>query len=123
MVYNIHSPGNPITTATAIKKCAVGGVVIVKSGNYIVSYLHLQNNHLATGDIHKGDTIGYMYPEALPTSDAPHVHYQVLLNGANVPFGSSANGSTAPCTPQKILPEIATEKTVTQDGSGPFVCQ
>lgn len=117
------SCSSPIAVVAPFHYCAVGGAVIVKSGNYIVSYLHLQSSPLASGEIHKGDTIGYMYPEALPTSDAPHVHYQVLLNGANVPFGSSANGSTAPCTPQKILPEIATRKSVTQDGSGPFVCQ
>lgn len=103
--------------------CAVGGVVIVKSGNYIVSFLHLREQGLAKGTVTKGQIIGYMYDNPLPTSDTHHLHYQILLNGANVPFGANANNSGAPCTPEKIWPEIATKKTISQDGPGPFVCQ
>ena len=117
--YNCSSP---IPIVSPFKKCAVGGAVIVKNGNYLVSYLHLKKDNLATGEVKKGDKIGYMFEEQLPTSDAPHVHYQVLLNGANIPFGSSVNTEGASCSPAKILPYLpSSEMQVAQDGSGPFV--
>ena len=119
--YNCSSP---IPIVSPFKKCAVGGAVIVKNGNYLVSYLHLKKDNLATGEVKKGDKIGYMFEEQLPTSDAPHVHYQVLLNGANIPFGSSVNTEGASCSPAKILPYLpSSEMQVAQDGSGPFVCR
>ena len=122
-IYSEKNCVSPISVVSPFNYCAVGGAVIVQNGNYIVSFLHLRQTGLATGTVAKGQIIGYMYDNPLPTSDTSHLHYQVLLNVANVSFGGEANDSSAPCTPEKILPEIATRKTVTQDGSGPFTCE
>lgn len=117
---NCHST---IPVVSPFNYCAIGGAVIVKSGNYIVSYLHLRESGLAAGHVSKGQIVGYMYDTPLPTSTTAHLHYQILLNRVNVPFGSSANERTAPCSPDKVLPFLPVSNAfVIQDGTGPFVC-
>jgi murein DD-endopeptidase MepM/ murein hydrolase activator NlpD len=118
VIYSGWDNGDPTRTCQdyidpvpPLKKCAVGGAVVIKSkeGNYIVSFLHLRAGGLASGNITRGQLIGYIYDSPLPTSDQPHVHYQILLNGDNQPFG----GSGGKCSEGKLLPsEPAPNKIV-----------
>ena len=80
----------------------------------VIKHLNLQ--------INKGDIIGYIYEGEMPTSDAPHVHYQVLLNGGNVAFGSNSNSPGAPCDLYKILPDKANVGTIPQSVLGKHTC-
>lgn len=81
----------------------VGGVVYIKSGPYIVEYMHLDESvKNLSGSVNRGDPIGKVYGGTLGATSGPHVHYQVLFNNANLFFNDSTIMGT--CANGKILP-------------------
>ncbi len=113
----------PKVTATSEYTCyGFGGYVQIqdRSGRFNVVYLHLNPPSLKPGDeVIRGQEIGTIYPGYdLPNSSAPHVHYQVMQGGANVPF----TNSSGPCTQGKLLP-LPGPAIGESRAAGPFVCE
>ena len=102
---------------------AIGGYVYIKdkSGKFLVGYIHLneinESDWPAGKEVHRGDVLGTVNPDILPTTSGPHVHYQVLLGGANFPFASSVGN----CSDGKLIPvELSQDLHV---DAGPFECK
>lgn len=94
-------------------KDALGGVVYVKNGPYLVAFVHLAKDGLEElerrGYVEPGDLIGKVYAGKLPTTQSrygspEHLHYQVLLDGVNLEFakhsGSCLEGNLVPVVPR-----------------------
>lgn len=94
-----------IAIGSKFMDCAVGGVVVIQSGDYIVSFLHLASPSITAGtSVERGQQIGVTYAGqdgGIPTVDGWHVHYQVLYRGANLNYASAPIGS---CSSGAILP-------------------
>lgn len=106
---------DPATSSTGFCYPALGGVVYIQSadGKYTLAFLHLADEGRAEAKktVKRGDQIGVTYKDKIcdPTngqcaSSGPHVHYQILLNSANLnfetaPIGTCANGAILPVKP------------------------
>jgi murein DD-endopeptidase MepM/ murein hydrolase activator NlpD len=96
----------------------IGGAVYIQSGNYLVAYVHLDDNGLIAegADVVRGQTIGKIYPGPIfgpgpdgtiyYTSTGSHVHYQVLMNNVNRNFSDPS--IVGGCQDGKILPDLLT---------------
>lgn len=114
----------PNVTLTSKYTCyGLGGYVYIQdvTGRFVAAYLHLNTPTVTSGQsVERGTPIGTIYPKSdLPTATGPHVHYQVLQNGANMNFVNYLG----PCKQGKLLPtEPALEIDAQVEVAGPFDC-
>lgn len=98
------------STNPKFNNCAVGGAVIIQSGHYIISYLHLANSLKVSkgATVVRGQPLGVFYggeEGILPTTFGTnpwHVHYQILRDGVDVRFND--DGVVGKCSQGKIEP-------------------
>ena len=83
----------------------VGGVIYIKSGSYVVEYMHLDESvNGKAGHVSRGQPIGKIYMGTLGATSGPHVHYQILFNNANLFFNSQS--IIGKCSDGKFLPTL-----------------
>jgi len=80
----IYATGNGTVAAVNSSKRGLGNHIIIDHGfGYSTVYAHLSGFNIRQGQkVKRGDVIGYVGNTGL--SVAPHLHYEVKLNGVNV---------------------------------------
>ncbi|HBE41154.1 MAG TPA: peptidase M23 [Bacteroidales bacterium] len=80
----IYATGNGRITTVSSSKRGLGNHIIIEHGyGYSTVYAHLNGFKVRQGqNVKRGDVIGYVGNTGL--SIAPHLHYEVKLNGINV---------------------------------------
>ena len=80
----VYATGNGVIDAVSRSKRGYGNHIIVDHGfGYSSMYAHLDDFNVKKGQkVRRGDIIGYV--GSTGTSLAPHLHYEVKLNGENV---------------------------------------
>ena len=80
----IYVTGNGVVASVQSSKRGLGNHIIINHGyGYSTLYAHLDRFNVRAGQkIQRGDVIGYVGNTGL--SIAPHLHYEVKLNGKNV---------------------------------------
>jgi murein DD-endopeptidase MepM/ murein hydrolase activator NlpD len=81
---NIYASGDGIVASASANKRGMGNNIVIDHGfGYSSVYAHLEGFNVRQGQkVHRGDVIGYVGNTGF--SVAPHLHYEVKLNGANV---------------------------------------
>jgi murein DD-endopeptidase MepM/ murein hydrolase activator NlpD len=81
---DIYATGNGVISAVISSMRGLGNHVIIDHGfGYQTIYAHLDRFNVRKGQkVNRGDVIGFVGNTGL--SVAPHLHYEVKLNGANV---------------------------------------
>ncbi|MBW6500311.1 MAG: M23 family metallopeptidase [Bacteroidales bacterium] len=81
---DIYSTGNGVVTAVLASKRGLGNHIIIDHGfGYTSLYAHLDGFNVRRGQkVQRGDVIGFVGNTGM--SVAPHLHYEVKLNGAYV---------------------------------------
>jgi len=81
---DVYSTGDGVISAVLSSKRGLGNHIIVDHGfGYTTIYAHLDRFNVRVGQtVKRGDIIGYVGSTGLST--APHLHYEVKLNGKNV---------------------------------------
>jgi murein DD-endopeptidase MepM/ murein hydrolase activator NlpD len=81
---DIYATGNGVIEAVISSKRGLGNHIIIDHGFGLTSiYAHLENFNVRKGQkVERGDVIGFV--GSTGTSVAPHLHYEIKLNGANV---------------------------------------
>lgn len=80
----IFATGDGSVSSVASNKRGMGNCIVIDNGfGYSTVYAHLQSFNVKNGQkVHRGDVIGYVGNTGM--SVAPHLHYEVILNGQNV---------------------------------------
>lgn len=80
----IYATGNGVVSYVNSSKRGLGNHIIVNHGyGYSTIYAHLDSFNVRSGQkVERGDVIGFVGSTGL--SLAPHLHYEVKLNGRNV---------------------------------------
>lgn len=80
----VYATGNGTVKEVVSSQRGLGKHIVVDHGfGYETVYAHLDGFNVKTGQkIHRGDVIGYVGNTGM--SVAPHLHYEVKLNGVNV---------------------------------------
>lgn len=80
----VYATGNGVISAVVSSMRGLGNHVIIDHGfGYQTIYAHLDRPNVRRGQkVNRGDIIGFVGNTGL--SVAPHLHYEVKLNGANV---------------------------------------
>ena len=81
---DIYSTGNGVVAAVQSSQRGLGNNIIIDHGfGYSSIYAHLDGFNVRKGQkVQRGDVIGYVGNTG--TSIAPHLHYEIKLNGKNV---------------------------------------
>ncbi len=81
---DIYATGDGTIAAVISSKRGLGNHIIINHGfGYNSIYAHLERFNVRTGQkVKRGDVIGYV--GSTGTSVAPHLHYEIKLNGINV---------------------------------------
>lgn len=81
---DIYATGDAIVAAVISSKRGLGNHVILNHGfGYSSIYAHMERFNVRKGQkVKRGDVIGYVGNTG--TSVAPHLHYEIKLNGVNV---------------------------------------
>ena len=81
---DIYSTGNGVVGAVQSSQRGLGNHIIIDHGfGYSSIYAHLDGFNVRKGQkVQRGDVIGYVGNTG--TSIAPHLHYEIKLNGKNV---------------------------------------
>lgn len=81
---DIYSTGNGVVAAVQSSQRGLGNHIIIDHGfGYSSIYAHLDGFNIRKGQkVQRGDVIGYVGNTG--TSIAPHLHYEIKLNGKNV---------------------------------------
>lgn len=81
---DVYATGNGVIAAVVSSMRGLGNHVIIDHGfGYQTVYAHLDRFNVRKGQkVNRGDIIGFVGDTGL--SVAPHLHYEVKLNGANV---------------------------------------
>jgi murein DD-endopeptidase MepM/ murein hydrolase activator NlpD len=81
---DVYSTGNGVVSAVEYSKRGYGNHVIIDHGfGYQTLYAHLDRPNVRRGQkVSRGDIIGFVGNTGL--SLAPHLHYEVKINGQNV---------------------------------------
>jgi murein DD-endopeptidase MepM/ murein hydrolase activator NlpD len=81
---DIYASGDGVVQSVTSNKRGMGNNIVVDHGfGYLSVYAHLEGFNVRPGQkVHRGDVIGYVGNTGL--SVAPHLHYEVKLNGTNV---------------------------------------
>jgi len=80
----IYSTGDGTIESVSSGKRGMGNYIIVNHGfGYTSTYAHLESFNVRQGQkVHRGDVIGFVGNTGM--SIAPHLHYEIKLNGENV---------------------------------------
>ena len=80
----IYASGDGTVESVNSGKRGMGNYIVINQGfGYTSVYAHLDSFAVRTGQkVHRGDVIGYVGDTGL--SIAPHLHYEILLNGQHV---------------------------------------
>jgi len=80
----IYATGNGVINSVLSSKRGYGNHIIIDHGfGYSTLYAHMDRSIVRKGQkVRRGDVIGYV--GSTGTSLAPHVHYEVKINGSNV---------------------------------------
>jgi murein DD-endopeptidase MepM/ murein hydrolase activator NlpD len=80
----VYAAGDGTIEEASRSKRGMGNCIILSHGfGYSSLYAHLDNFNVRPGQkVHRGDVIGYVGNTGM--SVAPHLHYEVKLNGTNV---------------------------------------
>jgi len=80
----VYSTGNGVISTVKSARRELGNHIIVDHGfGYQTVYAHLDKFNVRVGQkVKRGDVIGYVGSTGLST--APHLHYEVLVNGKHV---------------------------------------
>ena len=80
----IYATGNGVIAYVNSSKRGLGNHIIVNHGyGYSTIYAHLDSFNVRSGQkVERGDVIGFV--GSTGTSVAPHLHYEIKLNGRNV---------------------------------------
>ena len=80
----IYASGDGTVESVNSGKRGMGNYIVINHGfGYTSVYAHLDSFAVRTGQtVHRGDVIGYVGDTGL--SIAPHLHYEILLNGQHV---------------------------------------
>lgn len=80
----IYSTGDGVISSVRSSKRGLGNHIIIDHGyGYTTTYAHMSRFNVRQGQkVKRGDIIGYVGSTGLST--APHLHYEVKLNGKNV---------------------------------------
>jgi murein DD-endopeptidase MepM/ murein hydrolase activator NlpD len=80
----IYATGNGVINSVLSSKRGYGNHIVIDHGfGYSTLYAHLDRSIVRKGQkVRRGDVIGYV--GSTGTSLAPHVHYEVKINGSNV---------------------------------------
>jgi murein DD-endopeptidase MepM/ murein hydrolase activator NlpD len=81
---DIYASGDGEITSVESNKRGMGNCIIIDHGfGYSSVYAHLEGFNVKPGQkVHRGDVIGYVGNTGM--SVAPHLHYEIKLNGVNV---------------------------------------
>ncbi len=81
---DIYATGNGVVEAVLSSKRGLGNHVIINHGFGLKSiYAHMESFNVKNGQkVERGDVIGYVGSTGF--SVAPHLHYEIKLNGKNV---------------------------------------
>jgi murein DD-endopeptidase MepM/ murein hydrolase activator NlpD len=93
---DIYATGNGTVEAVTVSARGLGKHIIIDHGfGYVSVYAHLDNFNVRRGQkVSRGDIIGFVGNTG--TSVAPHLHYEIKLNGRNVdPVNYYVNDLTA----------------------------
>jgi murein DD-endopeptidase MepM/ murein hydrolase activator NlpD len=92
----IYATGDGVVHTLASSNRGYGNKIIIDHGyGYKTLYAHMSGFNVKNGhEVKRGDVIGYVGNTG--TSTAPHLHYEVLLNGKKVnPINFYFNDLTA----------------------------
>jgi murein DD-endopeptidase MepM/ murein hydrolase activator NlpD len=80
----VYATGNGVVAAVQSSKRGLGNHIIIDHGfGYTSIYAHLQDFNVRVGrKVQRGDVIGFVGSTGM--SIAPHLHYEVKLNGLNL---------------------------------------
>jgi murein DD-endopeptidase MepM/ murein hydrolase activator NlpD len=81
---DVYATGNGVVAAVMSSKRGLGNHIIIDHGFGLISiYAHLDGFNVRVGQkVERGDVIGYVGNTGF--SVAPHLHYEIKLNGTNV---------------------------------------
>jgi murein DD-endopeptidase MepM/ murein hydrolase activator NlpD len=81
---DVYASGDGTIESVSKSKRGMGNYIIVNHGfGYSSTYAHLESFNVKAGQkVHRGDVIGYVGNTGM--SVAPHLHYEIKLNGVNV---------------------------------------
>ncbi len=81
---DVYSSGDGTIESVSSSKRGMGNYIIVNHGfGYSSIYAHLESFNVKAGQkVHRGDVIGFVGNTGM--SVAPHLHYEIKLNGVNV---------------------------------------
>ena len=81
---DVYATGNGVISAVNSSKRGLGNHIIIDHGFGLTSiYAHLESATVRKGQkVERGDVIGYVGSTGM--SIAPHLHYEIKLNGINV---------------------------------------
>ncbi len=81
---DVYATGNGVISAVNSSKRGLGNHIIIDHGFGLISiYAHLESAIVRKGQkVERGDVIGYVGSTGM--SIAPHLHYEIKLNGINV---------------------------------------
>jgi murein DD-endopeptidase MepM/ murein hydrolase activator NlpD len=81
---DIYATGNGVVSSVMTSKRGLGNNIIIDHGfGYVTIYAHLERFNVRAGQkVQRGDIIGYVGSTGM--SLAPHLHYEIKINGQNV---------------------------------------
>jgi hypothetical protein len=81
---DVYATGNGVVTDVLSSKRGLGNNILIDHGfGYITIYAHLERFNVRKGQkVKRGDIIGYVGSTGM--SLAPHLHYEIKINGLNV---------------------------------------
>jgi murein DD-endopeptidase MepM/ murein hydrolase activator NlpD len=81
---DVFSTGNGVVSDVLSSKRGLGNHIIIDHGfGYVTIYAHLERFNVRKGQkVKRGDIIGYVGSTGM--SLAPHLHYEIKINGLNV---------------------------------------
>jgi hypothetical protein len=81
---DVYASGDGTIESVLSSKRGMGNYIVINHGfSYSSVYAHLESFNVKAGQkVHRGDVIGYVGNTG--TSVAPHLHYEIKLNGVNV---------------------------------------
>ena len=81
---DIYATGNGVVSEVLLSKRGLGNHITINHGfGYETIYAHLERFNVKAGQqVKRGDVIGFVGSTGM--SLAPHLHYEVKINGVNV---------------------------------------
>jgi hypothetical protein len=81
---DIYATGNGVVAEVLSSKRGLGNNIIINHGfGYVTIYAHLERFNVRAGQkVQRGDIIGFVGSTGM--SLAPHLHYEIKINGSNV---------------------------------------